>query len=182
MAQFTYFAYGSNMLLERLQVQDRCPSAHAIGPACAHGFELCFAKRSAKDGSGKATLVQRDGQLSYGVLFAIDVSERARLDAAEGAGRHYDAVDGFQVQDLQNGLVRNVRTYLAAPAYFDPHLRPYDWYRALVIAGATQNALPDHYLRVLSDTEAIADPAENRRTRIEALGALRRAGFESLLG
>lgn len=181
MAYFSYFAYGSNMLLERLQVLDRCPSAQAIGPACAQGFELCFAKRSTRDGSGKATLVPQYGQLAYGVLFAIDESERARLNAAEGAGKHYDVVDGFQVQHLQNGSVKDVTTYLAASAYFDPNLRPYDWYRALVLAGATQHALPDHYLHALSNAEAIVDPAENRRTRVEAVGILRQAGFERLL-
>lgn len=181
MACFTYFAYGSNMLLERLQMADRCPSARVIGPACAEGFALCFAKRSSKDGSGKATLVRQRGQSAYGVLFAVDESERARLDAAEGAGRHYNVAEGFQVQDIQGGSLNDVTTYLAAPAYFDPNLQPYDWYRALVLAGAMQNALPDHYLGVLRNAKAIADAAENRRTRVEALGVLRRAGFESLL-
>lgn len=182
MAYFTYFAYGSNMLLERLQVQDRCPSARVIGPASAHDFEFCFAKRSARDGSGKATLVSRNGLCAHGVLFAIDVAERSRLNAAEGAGKHYDVVEGFPVKDFQDGTLKDATTYLANETFFDFDLLPYDWYHALVLAGAMQNGLPGDYLAELGGRKTISDPAENRRTRAEALRALRRAGFESLLG
>lgn len=170
------------MLLQRLQAQDRCPSARVIGPASAHQFELCFAKRSARDGSGKATLVPRDGLRAHGVLFAIDESERGRLNAAEGAGKHYDVVEGFQVQDLQDGSLKDATTYLAMETYFDSNLHPFDWYHALVLAGAKQNDLPIDYLQALNDRKTIADPAENRRTRVEALRVLRKAGYESLLG
>lgn len=181
MAYFTYFAYGSNMLLERLQAQDRCPSARVIGPAFAHQFELCFAKRSAKDGSGKATLIPRDGLRAHGVLFAIDESERGRLNAAEGAGKHYHVVDDFPVRDLQGETLRGATTYLGTDIYFDSSLHPYDWYHALLLAGAMQNGLPEDYLADLSDRKTISDPAESRRTRVEALRALCKAGYERLM-
>ncbi len=163
-------------------MQNRCPSAQVIGPALARSFELCFAKRSTRDGSGKATLVPQAGLTAYGVLFAVDESERDRLNAAEGAGKGYDAVDDFPIQDVQDGTVKEVTTYLATAAYLDRNLHPYDWYHALVLAGAKQNGLPNDHLRTLRNIEAIADPAENRRTRVEALSILRQAGFESLLG
>ena len=44
MATFTYFAYGSNMLLERLQ--KRCKTASFLGLAVAHGYTLAFSKKS----------------------------------------------------------------------------------------------------------------------------------------
>lgn len=170
------------MLLERLRMQDRCPSARVIGPASACDFELCFAKRSTRDGSGKATLVRQAGLTARGVLFAVDESERGRLNAAEGAGKGYDVADDFPIQEIRDGAVKKVTTYLATEAYFDRNLQPFDWYHALVFAGAKQNGLPDGHLQKLRNIEAIADPAENRRTRVEALRILRQAGFESLLG
>lgn len=54
-----YFAYGSNMLTERLRA--RCPSAHPIGTGIAMGFRLNFSKRG-EDGSGKAMLTKQSGQ------------------------------------------------------------------------------------------------------------------------
>jgi hypothetical protein len=53
-ASFLFFAYGSNMLTERLR--ERCPDARPLGTAIARGYLLSFSKRS-KDGSAKATLV-----------------------------------------------------------------------------------------------------------------------------
>jgi cation transport regulator ChaC len=75
MVTFTYFAYGSNMLTERLCA--RCQSAKVLGRATARGYSLEFCKQSV-DGSGKATLVQsaKEGAIVHGVLFDIAMTER----------------------------------------------------------------------------------------------------------
>jgi len=181
MSTFTYFAYGSNMLLERLQAEDRCPSARVIGSGIAYDYELCFAKRS-KDGSGKATLIQRPSASVHGVLFAVDETERDQLKRTEGAGIHYHSIDDFPVFDVQEETVRHAMSFFAASDYFEPNLQPFDWYHALVTAGAKQNALPDDHLQIIRNVEPITDPVESRPTRIEALKALKQSGFESLLG
>ena len=54
---FKYFAYGSNMLKERLCARDRCPSAMPVDVGSIRGYTLQFWKIS-KDGSGKATIVR----------------------------------------------------------------------------------------------------------------------------
>jgi hypothetical protein len=181
MAYFTYFAYGSNMLVERLRAEDRCPSARVIGPAIAQDFELRFAKRS-KDGSGKATLVQRKNATAHGVLFAVDESERTQLIRTEGAGIGYRSAGDFPVFDVREERVTHAMSFFAAPAYLDRNLQPFDWYHALVVAGAKQNGLPDDHLQLLRDIEPSADPVETRPTRVEALEVLKRSGYESLLG
>jgi hypothetical protein len=81
MDTFKYFAYGSNMLTERLR--ERCPSAKAIGVAVAFGYALEFSKRSS-DYSGKATIVRsrKSEEHVFGVVFEIAMSERAALDKA----------------------------------------------------------------------------------------------------
>ena len=112
MALFHYFAYGSNMLTERLRA--RCPSAVRVGIAEAANFALEFGKRS-KDNSGKATLVTADGQNSraLGVVLEINKSELSALDTFEGEGRGYDADDAFPVRLLSDGAIVSTRTYLA---------------------------------------------------------------------
>lgn len=178
MSSFVYFAYGSNMLIERLRAKTRCPSAKRVGIGCVADISVRFTKRST-DQSGKATLVVDEGALAYGVLFEIDESETSNLDRAESHG--YRPIPDFPVTDLRTGSTVIARTYFALPNYVDHSLRPYDWYRALVLAGALQNRLPSGYIDVLREIEARADPDAARATRIEALGALREAGFENLL-
>jgi hypothetical protein len=86
---FKYFAYGSNMLLERLR--RRCGSAQAIGVGTLNGYTLEFSKPS-MDESGKATIVKSDvaGARVVGVLYDIATEELRELDNAEGYGKGYD--------------------------------------------------------------------------------------------
>jgi len=58
-----YFAYGSNMLSDRLC--SRSPSARAIGPAWLPNWQMMFNKRSI-DGSAKANLMRRVGDKTWG--------------------------------------------------------------------------------------------------------------------
>lgn len=91
---FVYFAYGSNMLRERLVA--RCASARPLGIAMVNApFELVFCKRSV-DGSGKAALlpVGDDGVSApvCGVLYQLDVCDRQSLDRVEGDGYHPETI------------------------------------------------------------------------------------------
>src|SRR5580700_1565214 len=94
MDTFKYFAYGSNMLTERLH--ERCKSAKAIGVAVAFGHRLEFSKRS-RDDSGKATIVRsnKSEEHVFGVVFEVVISERAALDKAEGVGTGYERIDNL---------------------------------------------------------------------------------------
>ena len=174
-----YFAYGSNMLTERLH--KRCPNARPLGNAVAHGFSLRFCKRS-KDGSAKATLVKTDEreQPAYGVLFELSQSEQARLDKSEGEGLGYDRDDAFTVFRLADGEEAIASTYRASRQACDEGLIPYDWYRALILAGAFQHGLPDTYIAELRRTIVWSDPQPQRHSRQEALDVLKCVGFHPL--
>ena len=67
MTKFLCYAYGSNMLTERLKA--RCTSALPVGIAFRRGFAIAFSTRSV-DGSGKATLLPQSdpASLAWGVL------------------------------------------------------------------------------------------------------------------
>lgn len=166
------------MLAERLQA--RCASAKVIGTASAHGYELSFAKIG-QDGSGKATLVRNENsaQQVQGVVFSVAKSELAVLDWFEG--ERYNRIDEFQVFTT-SGIIPAV-TYIASSTYRDTAQRPYDWYLALILAGALQHGFDDDYVsHVKQITTAKPDPIPDREGRLQALAALERSGYSYLLG
>lgn len=167
------------MLTERLQAPARCPSAQAIGIAVAAGYGLKFFKRS-NDKSGKATLdkVAQPGRQVYGVLFKINKCQLPPLDRAEGKGKGYDRFDNFSVTVLPERTQVHVITYIASACAVDDSLKPYDWYRALVIWGAHQHKLPKTYIASLFEFASIIDQKQNRKTRLDAIETLRRAGVQ----
>ena len=173
MATFTYFAYGSNMLLEHLQV--RCKTANIRGVAVAHGYTLAFSKKS-KDGSGKATIAETDDDTAlYGALFEIDWNERPCLDKAEGPD--YERTDEFVIRRADDDEELNVTTYIAKDYATENSLKPYDWYGQLILAGAWQIGVSDSYLAHLKAFESIPDPCPERPARKKALAAIKKSGW-----
>ena len=60
-----------------------------------------------------------------------------------------------------------------ATAYFatekDPKCLPYHWYKAFVVAGATEHALPPEYIASLKNIVSQQDPDASRRMKNDAL-------------
>ena len=171
---FDYFAYGSNMLTERLK--NRCPSSKKIGLAYAVDRVIEF-KKPSMDKSGKATLRFKTGIRTPGVLFRISKKELRILDTFEGAekGGGYNRCDRFPVHLAENDEIVYTKTYLASCTKSD--LKPYDWYLALVIAGICKHQLDETHLKMLRHVPCLPDPNCMRRTRCEALEVLAEAGF-----
>ncbi len=162
---FVYFAYGSNMHSRRLRASERAPSAVTIGIGFVQGRRLTFDKVS-QDGSGKCDIefTNNPNDRAYGVLFKILSAEKPKLDKAEGVG------NGYKEQNIRvvtsNGESVAI-TYVATTK--DPTLRPYHWYKALVVAGAVEHGLPNAYVEWLRTFESQADPNTKRRAENEAL-------------
>lgn len=171
---FLYLAYGSNMLTARLR--HRCPSARPVGTALISNHRIEFTKPSL-DQSGKATLIAADAQGTHtpGVLFEIGKSDRPRLDEAEGAGQGYDRHDEFDVVLTGTEEQISATTYLATET--KPHLMPYDWYLALVIAGAREHGLDSAHIERLGRSEYRIDSLSNRSGRTAAMKALAAHGY-----
>ena len=138
------------MLTERLQA--RCPSARVMGVGQLRGYELSFWKLSKKDHSGKAMPSSKPqaNEPVYGILFEISKDELKALDRAEGEGYGYDRCDDCTIYLRDEATKLQVTTYLANADYIDQDLQPFDWYLALVIAGARQHALPKKYIETLA--------------------------------
>ena len=166
-----YFAYGSNMLTERLRA--RVPSATPVTTAHLPGRVLRFHKRS-QDGSGKCNFIEapEESGTVHGVLFQFATDDLSALDEAENRGYGYERC---RVHPQSDEHSYEAFAYVAQPAYVDDALLPYDWYQALVTAGAHQHDLPRHYRIQLEDTRTYPDPNEGRRAQHRSL--LDTAGF-----
>ena len=173
MARQRYFAYGSNMLRERLLA--RVTTAQAVAVGVVRDYRLDFAKLSV-DGSGKGDMVASPGNGVWGVLYEFDASQKVDLDKHEG--RHYQPRE--VVVSTPSGE-ETAWAYIAEPHRRDPLKVPYDWYLALIIAGARQGGLPEAYIRAVEATAFDADGEEDRATRQEALAALAEAEMSGVL-
>ena len=78
------------------------------------------------------------------------------LDGIEGLGHGYDEIN------LEVPGFGGCFSYIARDAFLDDTLRPYDWYKAFVLAGANLHRFPDEYIRRIEATSAIADPDPQR--------------------
>ena len=156
-----YFAYGSNMALERLR--SRVPSAERICCGFLSGHRLKFHKRGRTDGSGKCD-AEHTGNPSdkvHGVLYSIRNDELPLLDKVEGHGYGYER----RIVKVTSGTyeVLDAETYIATD--IDPRLRPFDWYKEHVLRGARAADLPADYIASIDAVIADADPDNERRMR-----------------
>jgi gamma-glutamylcyclotransferase len=165
-----YFAYGSNMLNERLKA--RVSSAKNPRPFTLRRYRLRFHKKSS-DCSGKCNIVATasDGDLVHGVLFDINEAQISSLDKAEGV------VYGYRRNEIVvsiDDIMTKIFVYIAEEDAIDDALVPYRWYYELVLSGAEQHALPSDYVAGLRAIPFTNDPKPDRKSRLEALDALRK--------
>lgn len=148
---------------------DRCPSARVRGTALAQDFALEFSKPSL-DRSGKASLVTAEGAAVPGTLFEIDVAQRDALDRHEGAGHGYKRIDDFAVLRMPSREATLASTYVATAT--DAGLRPFDWYLAVVIAGALHHEMDAQHITALRAQPYIVDVEQRRPARQRAIDAM----------
>lgn len=154
-----YFAYGSNMAIERLTA--RVPSAQLISVAELIGHALKFHKLGDKDGSGKCDAVHSgsDDDRVYGALYSILESDVPALDNIEGPGYRRKLVT---VRSEDIGKVE-AQTYLAIR--IDPCLRPLDWYKEHVVRGAKGLGLSASYIEAIEAVACEIDTDASRRAQ-----------------
>jgi gamma-glutamylcyclotransferase len=153
---FRVFAYGSNMLTRRLQA--RTPSARAVGVATLPGHGLHWHKRG-QDGSGKCDVVAdpQPSKVVHGVLYDIALVDKPALDRAEGLGA------GYELREVQlQTSVGSTTAWLYFATHIEAGLRPFSWYKALVVAGARQFALSAAYVQTLEMVATTEDPDRER--------------------
>ena len=153
-ASFRYLAYGSNLHPARLGA--RVSGARLLGPVALPGWSLRFHKRGI-DGSAKADLVPAESEgVAWGAVFAVDADALTALDRFEGRGHGYERAP-VELEEFGTCV-----TYRAMEAYLDPALKPFDWYRAWVEAGARFHGFPPTVAQALAAVPATPDPDADR--------------------
>ena len=101
----------------------------------------------------------------------IDDAQMSTLDDYEGVGYGYRR---DEITVSLDGTETKVCVYVAEKNAIDDALMPYCWYYDLVLSGAKQHELPRDYIAGLRAIPFTRDPKANRKTRLEALEALRK--------
>ena len=153
-----YFAYGANVHPGWLR--RRIPGAALVGAAALPGHRLAFRKRG-RDGAARSDACPSDaaGASLPGALYRVLPEDLQRLGAA-GAGYRAEHV---QV-DSAGGAVSAV-TWRADPSEIIDGLLPWDWYVALIRAGAVMLGFPEAHLAWL-DAQPTAVDADAGRAEL----------------
>ena len=158
-----YFAYGSN--LHPMRLMERVPSAELVGVAKHPEYALTFHKRS-NDGSSKCNMFNSKSGLVYGAIYKLHPDHKNELDRFEGKG--YGYLDN-QISLQHNEIEYTCFTCLAQQSYIVNDLKPYHWYKKLVVMGAQYLQFPDTYISSIEAIESIDDPDAIRRKEKEEL-------------
>ena len=158
-----YFAYGSN--LHPLRLMERVPSAELVGVSKYINHALTFHKRS-NDGSSKCNMFSSETDLIYGAIYKLNPKHKDDLDEFEGMG--YGYID-HQITLEHNQNRYTCFTYLAQQSHIVSDLKPYHWYKKLVMLGAQYLRFPDKYISSVKAVESIEDPDVRRRKEKEEL-------------
>ncbi|KAM3872642.1 gamma-glutamylcyclotransferase [Diretmus argenteus] len=139
---FLYFAYGSNLLKERLQLKN--PSAMINCVARLKDYNLVFGnhKGLASDRwhGGVATIEHSPRNEVWGVVWRMNMSDLESLDSQENVrlGAYSPVEVSVKTQDQE--LV--CRTYIMNSCVYAP---PSPHYLKVIVMGAEQNCLPKDY-------------------------------------
>ena len=91
------------------------------------------------------------------MIFDLLPKDKIRLDEIEGLGYGYSEIT---VSTTNFG---DCATYVAETSNIDILLRPYDWYKELVLLGAGAHDFPDDYLNQIRIVQVLVDPDPVRR-------------------
>jgi len=159
-----YLAYGSNLLPARLRA--RIPEARLVGTCRIPGRRLAF-HLAGSDGSAKCDIPSETGACAHGALYSMGELGWARLDAIEGRDVSYVRI-GLQV--LDSPVAGMAEAYVAVDGRIDKGLRPYGWYKRLVLEGARYHGFPEDYVRAIGEVPELSDPDRSRA--LENLGVM----------
>lgn len=164
-AMLYYFAYGSN--LHPIRLLERVSSAKLIGLTSINSHRLVFHKRS-HDGSGKCNILETDRatDIVHGAIYTIAPEHKCDLDRYEGKGSGYiDSHIKLRCHDQEYLCF----TYLAQRSYISDDLKPYHWYKEMVVLGANYHGFSDIYISAIASIASTEDPDQSRRLENETL-------------
>ena len=107
------------------------------------------------DSSGKCNIVN-SGTGVYVAVFEMDERGKQLLDDIEGLGKGYDDAT-MEVPEFGSCF-----SYLGATSHIDNGLKPYDWYKEMVLLGCRKLNITGHYVSLIDAVKSIRDPVAKR--------------------
>jgi gamma-glutamylcyclotransferase len=146
---------------------ERVPSAELIGVATHPNHRLTFHKKS-NDGSSKCNMFDSgsESDLIYGAIYRLEQEQKDELDRFEGKG--YGYIDNL-ISLNHDGVEYTCFTYLAQQSHIVDNLKPYHWYKRLVVLGAQYLGFPAPYVAFIEAVKSMEDPNPERRKENELL-------------
>ncbi|XP_062980858.1 gamma-glutamylcyclotransferase [Elgaria multicarinata webbii] len=148
---FLYFAYGSNLLRERILLKN--PSVVFLTLAHLLDYKLAFGSHQGKPSSqwhgSTATIVYTPGDEVWGVVWKINSNDLYSLDRQEGVEDGLYVPIEVSVQ-TQEGKVFKCRSYQMNDYIYG---LPSPQYKKVICMGAKQNGLPVDYQEKLDSIE-----------------------------
>ena len=144
---------------------ERVPSAELVSVAEHSRHKLTFHKIS-NDGSSKCNLFNSgsESDLIYGAIYKLRSEHKNELDKFEGIG-----YKDKQITLKHNGNEYTCFTYLAQQSHIVNNLKPYHWYKKLIILGSQYLEFPDWYISLIEAVESMEDSDPARRKEKETL-------------
>ncbi|CAB1449664.1 unnamed protein product [Pleuronectes platessa] len=144
--QFMYFAFGSNLLRQRLKLQN--PSAMFCSTARLKDYKLSFGLWNEhvdnKWHGGVATIEFCPGADVWGVIWSMSDENLRSLDNQEGVSKGMYSPLNVSVETDKGPML--CRTYQMNNFHACP---PSPQYKQVVCLGAEQNGLPEQYRKSL---------------------------------
>uniref|UniRef100_A0A8D0DLN6 gamma-glutamylcyclotransferase n=1 Tax=Salvator merianae TaxID=96440 RepID=A0A8D0DLN6_SALMN len=147
---FLYFAYGSNLLRERLMLRN--PSIVFLTVAHLLDYKLAFGSHQGRNSAwhgSTATIVHSPGDEVWGIIWKMSISDICSLDRQEGVEEGIYVPIEVSVQ-TQEGKVFKCRSYQMTKFVFG---LPSPQYKKVICMGAKQNGLPVDYQKKLDSIE-----------------------------
>eukprot|EP00090_Calanus_glacialis_P003268 TRINITY_DN12421_c0_g1_i1.p1 TRINITY_DN12421_c0_g1~~TRINITY_DN12421_c0_g1_i1.p1 ORF type:complete len:186 (-),score=78.48 TRINITY_DN12421_c0_g1_i1:50-568(-) len=145
---FLYFAFGSNLLTERIQINN--PSAVFRNIAKLRDHKLDFNYFSQRWQGAAATIIPTLDSQVWGVLWELDMEHLETLDMQESVPTVYNRKT-VEVE-LQDGTKEEAFTYfMVKPEEEDK--RPSYVYKDVIVRGAEEHNIPQEYLDWLRGIE-----------------------------
>lgn len=150
---FLYFAYGSNLLKERLQLKNPSAAVHCVARLLDYKLVFGNHKGLASDRwhGGVATIEHSLGDEVWGVVWRMNMSDLESLDSQENV--RLGAYSPMAVSVKTRGPELSCRTYIMNSCVYAP---PSPQYMKVIVMGAVQNGLPEDYqdkLRAIQTNE-----------------------------
>ncbi|CAJ0585474.1 unnamed protein product, partial [Mesorhabditis spiculigera] len=137
---FYYFAFGSNLLQERIRIMNKGAVFHHIG--LLEGYRLTFVEYGKRWKGGVASVIQSAEDHVWGCVWKVPEEFSTTLDIQE-AGYHR-----LEVPVLSDGETITCRTYQYSGDHEHFHA-PSPHYKTVIVTGAKEHSLPSDYLKKL---------------------------------